>query len=83
MRKRKVITVIVLAATAALIGYCWVEFCGGPVLSWKVVNVRPHQYYYAVDHMQDCWEVQIEVAVPLSRFTSRVGGGSAFFVRRQ
>jgi len=62
MRKPKAIAVIVLAATAALIGYCVVEFCGGPVLSWKVVNVRPRQYYYAVDHMQDCWEVQIEIS---------------------
>lgn len=64
MRKRKCkfISVIILAAIAALVGYCWVEFCGGPILSWRVVNVRPHQYRYAVDHLQDCWEVQIEVS---------------------
>jgi hypothetical protein len=62
MRKRKVIAIIVLAAIVALIGYCWVEFCGGPILSWRVVSVRPHQYYYAVDHLQECWEVQIEIS---------------------
>ena len=61
MRKRKLTAVIVLAAATALIAYYRVEFCGGPVLAWKILNVRPHQDYFAVDHIQDCWEVEIEV----------------------
>jgi hypothetical protein len=61
MRKRKVIAVIALAAAAALIGCYWFEFCRGPVLAWKVVNIRPHKFYYAVDHIQECWVVDIEV----------------------
>jgi hypothetical protein len=62
-RKRKVIAVIAVALSGALIGYCWVEFCGGPVLAWKVVSVRQMDGYYVRDRWErNCWRVDIEVS---------------------
>jgi hypothetical protein len=61
MLKRKVIAVIFILVSALAV-FCWVELSKRPVLTWKVVDVRPHQYYFAVDHMQDCWRVDIEVS---------------------
>lgn len=61
MQKRKVIAGI-FVLMAALAVTCWFEVPSGPVLAWKVVDVQPHQYYYAVDRIQDCWRVDLAVS---------------------
>jgi hypothetical protein len=39
-----------------------------PPLGWRVIDVRPHQYYYVVDRMEpDCWRVDIEVTNQTTR----------------
>jgi hypothetical protein len=61
MRKRKFIAVIIiLIPTFAMLR--WVEHSKNPALVWKAVNISPHQYYFAVNHIQDCWCVDIEVS---------------------
>jgi hypothetical protein len=38
-----------------------------PHLAWRVVDVRPHEYYVVMNEMQDCWRVDIEVTNQTSR----------------
>jgi hypothetical protein len=64
MQKRKLITLIctLVPVFAMFWPVCWlIEVSENSALVWKVVNIYPHQFYFAVDHMQDCRRVDIEV----------------------
>jgi hypothetical protein len=61
MRKRKVILVSLTLLTT-LVVVCLVAHSNRPALSWRVVAVHPHQNYFAVDRIQECWRVDIEVS---------------------
>ena len=60
VRKRKIILVC-LALFMTVVVVCW-AFSKKPTPAWRVVAVRPHQNYYAVDRVQECWRVDIEVS---------------------
>lgn len=65
MRKLKFIALIcILIAVVAVFwrACCLVEASRNAALVWRVVNVLPHQYCFAVDHIQDCSCVEIEVS---------------------
>ena len=55
-----------------------ISFRGAKSLRWKVKN----SHYSSLCNSQQLTQPPLALAVPLSRFTSRVGGGSAFYVRR-
>jgi hypothetical protein len=38
-----------------------------PHLAWRVVDLRPHEYFAVMNEMQDCWRVDIEVTNQTSR----------------
>jgi len=53
---------------AVLLSWLCVSCASRPPLAWRVIDVRPHQYYSVLNRMEpDCWRVDIEVTNQTSR----------------
>ena len=63
---------------AQAFGFNWYEFPGAESL----LEIPIKHLYGALCKSQQETQPPLALAVPLSRFTPRAGGGSAFFVRR-
>jgi hypothetical protein len=62
MQQRKVIAGVMPLVLVAGLAIFSVWCAKRPVLAWRVVDVRPRQYYFVVDYIQECWRVDIEAS---------------------